>query len=66
MHASIPTTYLSGFSMYSFSFFVFLFFYFYLTSLSFLPSFIVHSYSLYTIYHGGICQFYPLTAFGSL
>ena len=64
MHAFISTTYLSGFSVYSFSFSVF---FFYLTSLPFPPpSSLFITTPFYTICCGGICHFYPLTAFGSL
>ena len=66
MYASIPTTYLSGFSMYSFFFSVFSFLFF-LPPFPFVPPFSLFTVTpFYTIYRGGICHFYPSTAFGSL
>ena len=68
MHASIPTTYVSLIFVYSF-----LFSHFFLVLpllLSFLLVLVLHllftATTFYTICHGGIYHFYPLTIFGSL
>ena len=65
MHASIPTTYTS---LIFFILFFSLFFLLVLPPLLLFPSphLLFTATTFYTICHGGICYFYPLTTFGFL